>query len=84
MLLASPAANMSARVVRSEGAGIVVEPGDRAAFAAAGVGMIADAAGRAEMAARGRAYAERAFDVERVADRFEEVLAAAVRRKGRR
>ena len=84
VLLASPAANLAARVVRAEGAGIVVEPGDRAAFAAAGVGMIADAAGRAEMAARGRAYAERAFDVERVADRFEEVLAAAVRRKGRR
>ena len=84
MLLASPAANLAARVVRAEGAGIVVEPGDRAAFTAAGLELIADAAGRAAMGTRGRAYAERAFDVERVADRFEEVLAAAVRRKGPR
>ena len=42
---------------------------------------MADPAGRAAMGARGRAHAERAYDVERVADRFEEVMAAALRRK---
>jgi colanic acid biosynthesis glycosyl transferase WcaI len=84
VLLAAPAANLAARVVRGEGAGVVVEPGDGASFAAAGLGLMADADGRRRMGERGRAYAERAYDVERVADRFEEVMAAAVRRKGRR
>ena len=42
--------------------------------------MMADAAGRLAMGARGRAHAERAYDLERVADRFEEVMAAALRR----
>jgi colanic acid biosynthesis glycosyl transferase WcaI len=84
VLLAAPAANLAARVVRGEGAGVVVEPGNGASFAAAGLGLMADADGRRRMGERGRAYAERAYDVERVADRFEEVMAAAVRRKGRR
>jgi glycosyltransferase involved in cell wall biosynthesis len=84
VLIAAPAANLAAQVVRGVGAGVVVEPGDPGAFAAAGLGLMADPAGRAAMGARGRAHAERAYDVERVADRFEEVMAAALRRKGRR
>ncbi|HRO10073.1 glycosyltransferase [Amaricoccus sp.] len=84
VLLAAPAGNLAARVVRAEAAGVVVEPGDAAGFAAAGCALLGDAAGRAEMGARGRRYAERAYDVGRVADRFEEVLVAAARRKGRR
>ena len=62
---------------------MVVEPGSREAFAAAGLRMMADAAGRSAMGARGRAHAERAYDVERVADRFEEVMAAARAAEGR-
>jgi glycosyltransferase involved in cell wall biosynthesis len=84
ILLASPAANLAARVVRDEGAGRVVEPGNRDAFVAAGLELMADEDGRRRMGARGRAHAERAYDVERVADRFEEVMASALRRKGRR
>ena len=79
-----PAANLAARVVRGEAAGVVVEPGNHEAFAAAGLAMMADTAGLSAMGARGRAHAERAYDPERVADRFEEVMAAAVRRKGGR
>jgi hypothetical protein len=45
---------------------------------------MADVPARAAMAARGRAHAEAAFDLERVADRFEEVMRAAVGRRGRR
>jgi glycosyltransferase involved in cell wall biosynthesis len=83
VLLAAPGANLAARVVRREGAGVVVEPGNPAAFAAAGLALMADRPARVAMAARGRAYAERAYDVERVADRFEALMAAVVGRKGR-
>jgi hypothetical protein len=36
------------------------------------------------MGALGRAHAERAYNVERVTDRFEEVMEAALRRKAGR
>ncbi|HET9068882.1 MAG TPA: glycosyltransferase [Amaricoccus sp.] len=84
VLLAAPATNLAARVIERTGAGLVVAPGDPAAFAAAGRALMADAPGRAAMAARGRAHAEAAFDLDRVADRFEEVMLAAVGRKRRR
>jgi glycosyltransferase involved in cell wall biosynthesis len=74
VLLAAPAANLAARVVRAQGAGVVVAP---EGFVAAAQRLQADVAARIAMGARGRAYAERTYDVERVADRFEEVLEAA-------
>lgn len=84
MLLAVPADNLAARVVADVGAGLVVAPGDRAGFAAAGLRLMSDAGLRRDMAARGRAYAEATYDVEKVADRFEAVIEAAVRRRERR
>jgi glycosyltransferase involved in cell wall biosynthesis len=82
-LLAAPAGNLASRVVRAQAAGVVVEPGDRAGFVRAASALWADEAGRREMGARGRAYAERTYDVERVADRFEEVMEAARARRKR-
>jgi glycosyltransferase involved in cell wall biosynthesis len=82
-LLAAPAGNLASRVVRAQAAGVVVEPGDRAGFVRAASALWGDEAGRREMGARGRAYAERTYDVERVADRFEEVMEAARARRKR-
>ena len=74
MLLAVPASNLASRIVSDEGTGRAVDPGDCPAFIAAARELRSDAAGRAAMSARARAYAERTFDIARVADQFERIL----------
>lgn len=75
LLLAVPHSNLAARIVRSDNAGIVTEPGDEAAFVEAGERLYAAADLRSRLAVNGRAYAERHFDIRRIADRFESILA---------
>jgi colanic acid biosynthesis glycosyl transferase WcaI len=58
----------------------VVRPGDASAFLGAAARLLADEGLREELGARGRTYAESAFDVEPVARRFEEILERVVRR----
>jgi glycosyltransferase involved in cell wall biosynthesis len=79
VLGAMPAANLATRLVQGARAGIVVEPGDRVAFIASARVLLADATCRSELGRNARAYAERAFDIGSIADRFEVVLAAAGR-----
>ena len=83
-VLAVPPTNLAARVVTRERAGVVVPPGDHAALAAAVGALLGDGRQRAVMGAAGRAYAERAFDLGAVADRFERVLDGAVARRAGR
>ena len=80
-VLSVPANNLAARTVTGAGAGLATPPGDAAAFAAAVLGLLADDGRRDAMGGAGRAYAERAFDLDRVADRFEAVLERAVARR---
>ncbi len=79
VLLAVPPDNLAARIVaRGDGehpAGIVVPPGPPDAFTAAARTLLADADLRARMGDAGRAYAERAFDIGAIADRFEALFA---------
>ena len=77
VLLAAPAANLASRVVRAQGAGVVVEPEDRAGFVRGGVGLMATRPGGGRWVRGGGPMRSGPIDVERVADRFEEVLAAA-------
>jgi glycosyltransferase involved in cell wall biosynthesis len=77
VLGAMPAANLATRLIRASGAGIVVDPGDRAAFTAAGRELLADAGRRVELGRNARVHAERTFDIGPIADRFDAVLAAA-------
>jgi colanic acid biosynthesis glycosyl transferase WcaI len=77
ILLAAPRENLAARTVVRANAGIVVEPDDTEGFVAAAAKLRADAHLRAMLGANGRAYAERVFDLERIADVFEEVLSGA-------
>jgi glycosyltransferase involved in cell wall biosynthesis len=71
VLLAAPAENLASRTVVREGAGEVARPDDPAGFAARAVAALRAPTRCRAMGARGRTYAERAFDVSRIADRFE-------------
>jgi glycosyltransferase involved in cell wall biosynthesis len=77
LLVSVPTDNLAARVVDRSGAGIVVSPGDVAAFLGAADRLSADEELRAELGLRGRAYAQSTFDVAALARRFEEVLERA-------
>lgn len=76
-LVSMPPQNLAARTISREGAGLAVGPGDTAGFVAAARALVADCKRRTSFGAAGRAYAERAFDIARIADRFEMVLRAA-------
>lgn len=77
VLAALPAENLAARLIGREEAGIVVPPGAGAALAEAASRLLADPAEAARLGANGRAYAERAFDLDAVTRRFEAVLERA-------
>jgi glycosyltransferase involved in cell wall biosynthesis len=79
LLVSVPADNLAARVVERSGGGVVVGPGDSDAFLAAAENLLEDESRREDLARRGRAYAETAFDVGSVADRFEDLLQRARR-----
>jgi colanic acid biosynthesis glycosyl transferase WcaI len=79
ILLAAPRENLAARTVLRANAGIVVEPDNTQGFLAAAAKLRADYRLRAELGANGRAYAERTFNLERIADMFEEVLSGAAK-----
>ncbi len=70
VLAAIPAANLAARVLTDNGAGLVTDPDDAAAFIAAAERLIAAPRLRARMARDARLYAERAFDITTIANRF--------------
>lgn len=77
VLGAMPAENLAARMVRDNGLGIVVDPDDQEGFVAAAGCLLADADGRARMGKAAAAYAAGHFDMGRIGDAFERVLAAA-------
>ena len=78
ILLAAPAANLAAAVVRREQAGLVVEPEDLEGFLAAAARLTERRPEDAGFGANGRAFAVREYDIRRVADRFEEASRAAL------
>lgn len=80
VVLSVPAENLAARTVLAAGAGIVAAPGDRAGLIAAVERLLADEPARAAHGGNARAYAEREFDIARIADRFEGILRAAMGR----
>ena len=78
LLAAMPAENLASRIVQREDAGIVVPPGDRAAFVAAAERLAADASLRARLGRNGLAYADRSFDIAAVARRVAAIARAAL------
>jgi colanic acid biosynthesis glycosyl transferase WcaI len=77
LLVSVPAGNLAARIVTRSGAGVVVPPEDMPGFLSAAEALLRDEARRANLGARGRAYAENAFAIGSVADRFEAVFERA-------
>lgn len=73
-----PQDNAVAEMIRTAGAGIVVNSGDSAAAAASLNRLLADRPWREELGIAARRYAERVFDISEVADRFEAVIRRAV------
>jgi glycosyltransferase involved in cell wall biosynthesis len=71
ILLAVPEVNLAARIIREEEAGLTVAPGDETGFLEAAEMLYHDRPLADAMAERARAYAERTFDIESIADRFE-------------
>ena len=77
LLLAVPEENLASRIVIRERAGLVAPPDDVPAFLGAASTLLDQPALRLELGRNGRRFAETAFDRERIADRFESVLAGA-------
>jgi glycosyltransferase involved in cell wall biosynthesis len=72
LLLAVPEDNLSARIVLNSKSGVVVSPNDTRKFAMAAKMLIEDKDLRSEMGKAGRKYAEEMFNIQRIADCFEE------------
>ena len=72
-----PRENLAATVVAESGGGVVVQPDDLRGTLAAARQLAGNETQRRELALRGRAYAKRTFDIRRIGDEFEAVLARA-------
>lgn len=77
LLLAVPGKNLARRIVEQAGAGLAVDPNDEAGFVNAGMTLGRDAELRERLGKQGRKYAERTFDINAVADRFERIFEVA-------
>lgn len=78
IVLAAPADNRAARIVRASGAGIVVAPDDPSGFVAAARAFAADPVRAARAGRAGRRYAEAHFAIAPIADRFDAIFRAAL------
>lgn len=77
LLAAMPAENLAARTIAAQDAGIVVAPDDAAGFAEAASRLHDDPTIRTTLGCNARRYAEAAFDIHKITDRFEVILARA-------
>lgn len=78
VLLAVPPENLAARIVTRHDAGLTVPPTDTTAFVQAAEALLQDADRRETMGGNARAYAERTFAIDTIADTFEHVLRSAL------
>jgi colanic acid biosynthesis glycosyl transferase WcaI len=69
-----PHDNAAAEVVRKSGGGLVIEPGRPREFANVVLSLLGDRRWRETMGKAGRLYAEEAFDIKVIGDRFESML----------
>ncbi|WP_071224917.1 glycosyltransferase family 4 protein [Rhizobium grahamii] len=74
VLAAIPAGNLARRILEREEAGLVSEPGNHTDFVTNFRQLAERAEVRAKLGANGRAYAERSFGIDGIADRFEGIL----------
>ena len=77
-LLAVPAENLAAATVTRARAGLVAAPDDGATWVKHAERLRRDADLQRELAQNARDYARRAFDIDRIANRFEELILRSV------
>ncbi len=77
MLAAIPQENLSVRIIDGNSAGLVVDPRDPEAFVRAAEELASSSSLRLKMGLAARNYAETHFDIERICDRFEQLLGGA-------
>jgi len=77
VLGAMPEENLASRIIARQGSGIVVRAGDATAMADAAERLVDDVELRTSMGAAARMYAERTFDIDRIASEFERIVDAA-------
>lgn len=71
-----PRGNLARDLIEREGAGLVADPGDTAGFIARLQTLAHDPAARQRAGSNARTYAESAFRIDHIADRFETILSA--------
>ena len=81
VLLAAPSCSPATQLVARERVGMTCAPGDLAAFLEAADHLRGQPGLGPAMGRRGRAYAEKAFRIESIADRFERVIGVSSREK---
>jgi colanic acid biosynthesis glycosyl transferase WcaI len=74
---AVPMVNRAAKVIQESGGGYAIPVGDDRAFVDAVQKLVDDVSLRQEMGQRARLYAETAFDIRKIAKRFEDILESA-------
>lgn len=75
VLAAMPPDNLAARILHRSGAGRVTPPGDAKAFVEQALNLMDSTALRISMGAAAKAYSDSRFNIELIADRFEDVFA---------
>jgi glycosyltransferase involved in cell wall biosynthesis len=81
---AVPMVNRAAKVIQESGGGYAIPVGDDLAFVDAVQRLLNDANLRRVMGRSAREYAEKAFDIRTIGERFEHILAAACNHHGKR
>jgi colanic acid biosynthesis glycosyl transferase WcaI len=76
IVLAAPADNLAAQIIRQAGAGLVVGPDDKQGFIDAVQHLLSNDRTAREMGKAARTYAETNFALNHVAERFEKLLAS--------
>lgn len=83
VLAAIPSENLASKIVLRNGAGLCVEPGDDRGWRECAERMYREPTLREECGRNGRKYAEEHFDIEKIADQFEEIIEFVTRRGSR-
>lgn len=74
MLLAVPPDNLCARLVKNNNTGITVSPDDHKGFVQAAENLLTDRELRQVYGANARKFAEKTFAIEKITDKFEQIL----------
>ena len=74
ILAAIPEGNLARSILEESNSGVVVAPGDADAFVCEAIRLMKESDWRRQLGLNGRKYAEETFDIERITDRFFELL----------